>query len=96
MNNFNVGDRVYLPGENLHGVVGNIDRKVSLSILLDDGRTISRWDYYAIPEPSDIKDMLIDALCTDGAQHKQYYLYQIAKKFGLDVGSITSDSGIVP
>ena len=43
-----------------------------------------------------IEDMLIDALCTDGAQHKQYYLYQLAKKFGIDVGSITPDQGIAP
>jgi hypothetical protein len=96
MNNFNVGDRVYLPGENLHGVVGSVDRKVSLSILLDDGRTIGRWDYYAIPEPPQYKELLEQALSIDGARHKQWYLWQIAEALHIELPDDIADKGIAP
>lgn len=49
-----------------------------------------------LEQANDIGDMLIDALCIDGAHHKQWYLYQIAEKYGLEVGAITDDKGIAP
>lgn len=52
---FTVGERVYLPGEDLHGVVGSIERKVILRIRLDkklrdNTQEVARHDYYAMHE----------------------------------------------
>jgi len=45
-----------------------------------------------------IKDLIIEALLTDGEHHKQWYLEQIAKKIGLDLKHFKGqyDKGIAP
>ena len=89
---------MYQIGETVKAVMaGNV------SEVYDENRCLVSFHAVEVPmlasqlrEAQEIEDMLIDALCTDGAQHKQYYLYKIAALFGLEVGSITHDKGIAP
>lgn len=37
-----------------------------------------------------------DALSTDGADHKQYYLCEIANKIGFNAYDFTDDCGVKP
>lgn len=52
------------------------------------------------PEPrdpySEIEQLIIAGLCTDGAHHKQWYLEQIAKLLGIDLSAIDYDRGMAP
>lgn len=44
----------------------------------------------------EIKDDIVQALCTDGAHHKQWYLLRIAKRLKLDIDYSNIDEGIAP
>ncbi len=44
----------------------------------------------------DIKALLIDALTADGARHKQWYLWEIAAKLGIDLTHVDAEEGIEP
>jgi len=43
-----------------------------------------------------IKGLLIQALQTDGAHHKQYLLWRIADVLDLDVSEASDDLGVAP
>ena len=45
-----------------------------------------------------VKEIIHEALCTDGAHHKQWYLEQIALKLGIDLSAEqgTFEPGIAP
>ena len=44
---------------------------------------------------SQTKELIIDALSIDGAHHKQWYLWQIAKALGIEL-DVDSDPGVAP
>jgi len=41
-----------------------------------------------------IKGLLIEALQTDGAHHKQYLLWRIAEMLDLDLSDVSDDLGV--
>jgi len=44
-----------------------------------------------------VKDLIIEGLTTDGAQHKQWYLEQIAKVLGIElVAELQYEEGKAP
>jgi len=43
-----------------------------------------------------IEKMFVDALTTDGAHHKQWYLEKIAKELGIHIDDFLFDKGIAP
>lgn len=50
---FYVGERVYVPGEDRHGIVGRVDRTVLLAIRQEDGTTLTRHESLVIHEPQE-------------------------------------------
>ncbi len=47
------------------------------------------WELQAQP-------LILDALITDGAHHKQWYLHRIAEALDIDLSQINADEGIAP
>ena len=45
---------------------------------------------------SEIRELVIDALITEGGHHKQWYLIQIAKKLGIDLNEYDIEEGVAP
>ena len=43
---------------------------------------------------SNLKEMLLNAVSTDGADHKQWYLEQIAEAFDIELPD--HDEGVIP
>lgn len=43
-----------------------------------------------------IKGQIVEALQTDGAQHKQYFLWKIADILNLDVSAASDEKGVAP
>ncbi len=52
------------------------------------------WDEYV--KNSTVEELIIEALQTEGEQHKQYFLVQIAKKLGISLSHVQHDKGIPP
>ena len=44
----------------------------------------------------EVEDLLIDALCTEGAHHKQWYLWRLAELLSVDVSNVNADDGVAP
>lgn len=44
----------------------------------------------------EIRGLIMDGLCTDGAHHKQWYLEQIAKELEINLDKVDYEDGIAP
>lgn len=63
------------------------DMFVSLGMVCDD------WIY----KESELENLILSGLYTDGAHHKQYYLIQLADLFGINHSIYSGhDEGIAP
>jgi hypothetical protein len=47
-------------------------------------------------ELEELEGLFVDALTTDGAHHKQWYLEKIAEKLGISIHDFNYDKGIAP
>jgi hypothetical protein len=47
-------------------------------------------------ELKDLEDLFVEALTTDGAHHKQWYLEEISKLLGIEIDDSIYEKGIAP
>jgi hypothetical protein len=56
----------------------------------------SRADWDKLVQSMTVEELIVEALQTDGAQQKQYFLVKIAKKLGISLSHVQHDKGKPP